>query len=81
MQKWNHDGCWREYKESDDSSSCKDDYNGMCDCECNKVFKIYEYLDITNCSCEKGLFGKLVLACEDEVLNTTETSPNDKKNV
>ena len=51
----------------------------MCDCGCDKAFKIDEYLDIINCSCKKRLFGKLVLACEDEILNTTETSLNDKK--
>ena len=51
----------------------------MCNCECNKAFKIDKYLDITNCSCEKGLFGKLGLACEDEILNTNETLLNHKK--
>ena len=34
--------------------------------------KIDEYLNIKNCSCEKTLFGKLVLACKDETLNKTE---------
>ena len=38
-----------------------------CDCECNKACKFGEYSDIKNCSYEKRLFGKLVLACEDEV--------------
>ena len=32
-----------------------------------------------NCSCEKRLIGKLVLACEGEISNTTETSLDDKK--
>ena len=50
-----------------------------CDCECNKACKIDKYLDIQNCSCEKCLIGKLVLKCEDKILNTTETSPGDKK--
>ena len=44
----------------------------MCDCECNKTSKIRIYLNIKNCSCEKCLVGKLVLECEDEVLNATE---------
>ena len=43
------------------------------DCECNKAGEIDEYLDIKNCSCGKRSIGKLVLECEDEVLNTTET--------
>ena len=50
-----------------------------CDCNCNKACKIHEYLDTKDCSCKKHLFGKLVLACEDEILNTPETSLNDKK--
>ena len=48
-------------------------------CECNKAFKVNEYLDIQNCSCEKDLINKLVLTCEDEVLNTTETTLDDDK--
>ena len=28
---------------------------------------------------QKHLFGKLVLACEDEIFNTTKTSINNKK--
>ena len=36
-----------------------------------------EYLDIKNCSCEKRLFGKLVIACE--ILNATKTSLVNKK--
>ena len=51
----------------------------MCDCEYNKACKINEYLDIKNCSRKKRLFGKLVLACEDKMLNTTESSFDDKK--
>ena len=41
--------------------------------------KIDEYFDIKSCSCEKSLFGKLVLACEDEIINTNETSLDDKE--
>ena len=41
--------------------------------------KIDEYLNIKNCSCEKTLFGKLVLACKDETLNKTEAWLNDTK--
>ena len=46
---------------------------GICDCEYNKACKINEYLDIKNCLRKKRLFGKLVLACEDKILNTTES--------
>ena len=47
----------------------------LCDCECNKACKIDNYQDAKSCSCEKRLITKLVSACEDEVLNTTEASP------
>ena len=50
-----------------------------CDCECKEACKIDEYLDIKNYLCEKSLFDKLVLACQDEILNTTEASFDDKK--
>ena len=48
-------------------------------CDCNRKWKIDEYLDIKSCTCRKRLFGKLALACEDEILNTIETSLDDKK--
>ena len=60
-----------ECKELDDSGSGKNDCmwnSSTCDCGCNKACKIVEYLDIKNCSSKKGLFGKLVLECEDEIL-------------
>ena len=36
-------------------------------------------LEIQNCSCEKHLIGTWVSECQDEILNTTETSLDDKK--
>ena len=81
-QKWNPDECWRKCRELDDWGSCKDIYMWnpiTCGCECNKACKIDEYLDTKNCSCKKYVISKLVLECEDEKLNTTETSPDDKK--
>ena len=48
-----------------------------CDYEGNSSCKIDEYLDIS--VQKKFLFGKLVLACGDEILKTTETSLDDKK--
>ena len=50
-----------------------------CDCRCDMTCKIDKYLDIKNCLCKKLLTGKLVLECEDEILNTTETVLKDKK--
>ena len=49
------------------------------DCKCKKGCKIDKYLDIKNFSCKKGQLGKLALACEDQILNTTETSLEHRK--
>ena len=51
-QEWNHDECQCECKGLDDWSSCEDDYiqnPSTCGCECNKAFRINEYLDLKNC--------------------------------
>ena len=81
-QKWNRDKCQCECKELDDWSSCEKRclWNpSKCVRERNKACKIDEYLHTKNCSWKKRLISKLVLECEDETLNTTETSPDDKK--
>ena len=43
------------------------------------VIKHVKLINIKNYSCEKRLAGKLVLECQDEILNTTETILYDKK--
>ena len=51
-QKWNHDKCQCEGKESVYWSSCKYDCmwnSSTCDCECDKASKIQEHLYIKNC--------------------------------
>ena len=81
-QKWNRDECRCECKESDEWSSCEKDYMwdpSTSDCKCNKGNKIDEYFDTKHFSCKKWLISKLVLECQDEMLNTTETSPNDNR--
>ena len=40
---------------------------------------IDEYLHIKNFSCKKCLVAKLILACEDEILNTIGNSLDSKK--
>ena len=47
-----------------------------CDCEYDKTCRIGEYLYIKNFACKELVIGKLVLTCEDEILNTTETLVN-----
>ena len=49
------------------------------DSKCDEACEMDEYLGIKNCSCEKRLFGKLVIACEDEILNATKTSLVNKR--
>ena len=81
-QKQTHDECHSDCKELDDQRSCKDCYMwnpSRSDCLCNNSYKIDEYLDIKNCSCKKHRYDKLVLACENEILNPTETTLHDKK--
>ena len=71
------------FKDLGDCGSCKSDYMwnpSMCGCECNKACKNDKNLDIKNCSYEKGLLDKLTVTCQDEILNTRETSNNDNEN-
>ena len=59
--------------------ACEILVNVLGACECSKICKIDEILDIKNCSSNKCLIGKLVLECENKTLNRTETSIDDKK--
>ena len=64
--KQKHNECWCECKGLDGWVSCKNDNMSnpnTCDCECNKAYKIDEYLDNKNCFFffENCLIGKLVL--------------------
>ena len=43
------------------------------------IVSVIRYVKLTNCSCEKCLFGVLALAFTYKILNTTETLLNDKK--
>ena len=45
---------------------------------CIKAYKIDEYLDIKNCSHKKRLIVQLSLEWDNEILNTTKTSLDDK---
>ena len=81
-QKFNHNECWWKCKKLGDLNSFGKGFMrnpSTCSFKCNKVCKIDEYLDTNNCFCGKRLICKLVLECEDETLNTTETLLNDKQ--
>ena len=83
LQKYNHDEFQCDCKELNGWGSCIDDYiwnSSTGNFECSSACKIDGYLDMfrKNYSCEKRLFDKLVLMCEDEILNATETLPGKK---
>ena len=70
-----------ECKKWDNWNSCKDDSmwnSSTCSCRSNKTCKIDEHLDIKTCWYKKRN-SMLIIACEDEILNTTETSADDNK--
>ena len=48
------------------------------DCEYNKTWTLIIKNDIKNSSCKKCIIGKLLLECQDEILNKTETLLDDK---
>ena len=50
-------------------------------CKCNNAYKSDEFLNIKNCYCKERLVGKIMLECEDEILNTNETLLNDEKGI
>lgn len=43
-------------------------------CEYDKTCEIAEHLDIKNFTCKKPVIDNLVFTCEDEIINTTETT-------
>ena len=53
-------------------------YTSTLDCECNKACESDEFLIIKNCSWAKRLIDKVVLACENEILNIAKASLDDK---
>ena len=80
-QNWNHVECQCECKELDVWGFSKNGYmwnHITSDCECNKTCKIDKYLDIKRWF-RRHLFGKLVLVCEDQILNAAKTLLNHKK--
>ena len=45
-----------------------------CNCQCDKTRGIGVYLDINKCTCKEVIFDKLVLTCEDEIVDTSGTA-------
>ena len=71
-QHWNSDKCRYECKELIDKDRCNDGFiwhSSIFEYECEKSCDVGEYLDYPNCKCRKRLIVKLVLECEDDILN------------
>ena len=49
----------------------------ICEWECVKSCDIGDQLDYANCKCRKRLIDKLILECEDEVLNAYPINTKD----
>ena len=71
-QRWNNNKWRYECKELIDKSRCDDEFiwnPSICECVFDKSCNAREYLDFENCKYRKELIDKLVLECEDEILN------------
>ena len=44
----------------------------ITECECDESCNFEEFYGYANCKCRKKLTDKLVLECEDQILNTIE---------
>ena len=69
-QHLNKNTCRCECKELIDKGVCDKGFiwnNSNCECECDKVCYVGEYLDYENCKCRKKLVDKLVDECTKTV--------------
>ena len=69
-QRWNNDKCQSECKELIDNEICDTGFIGnpsKCECECDTLCDVGEYLDYTNCKCRKRLIDKLVKECSENI--------------
>ena len=69
-QRRNKDKCRCEYKELYDKGMGNKEFiwnPSNCECDCDKVCDVGEYLDYENCKCRKKLVDKLVDDCTETV--------------
>ena len=69
-QLWNSDQCRYECKELIDKGRCDNESvqnPSSCECECDKLRDVGEYLDYENCKCRKRLIDKLVEKCYEDI--------------
>ena len=69
-QRWNNNKYRCEYKELIDKEVCDEGFiwnPSNCECECDKVCDVGEYLDYENCKCRKKIVDRLVDECTETV--------------
>ena len=54
-----------------------------CECECDKVYDVGEYLDYENCKCRKKLVAPLMEECTETVeeVKLAKISPAENENI
>ena len=66
----NKDKCRCNCKELIDNGRCNKGFIwnlSNCECECDKLCDVGEYLDFKNCKCEKKLVHRLVEECSENI--------------
>ena len=69
-QRWDEDKCRRECKELINKGMCDKGFisnPSNCECECDKLCDLGEYLDYENCKCRKRLIDNLVDKCNESI--------------
>ena len=69
-KRWDKDKSRCECKELIDGGSCDKGFiwnPSYCDCDCDKLRDVGEYLDYKNCKCIRKLVDKLVEECSENV--------------
>ena len=88
-QRWNRDKCRCECKELIDKEVCDKGFiwnPSNCECECHKSFNISQYLDYSDCKCERKLIDPLIEECtkndnETKIVNITVKNENSSSKV
>ena len=75
-QRWNDNKCWCESKELVVQGVCDKGFicnPSNCECECDKLYDVGEYLDYENCKCRKKLVDKLIeRSSSEECIENTD---------
>ena len=82
-QRWNEDKCRSECKELIDKGVCNKGFiwnPSNCECGCDKSCDFGEYLDYSDCNCQKKLVDKLVEECTENIEETKLVEKTTAKN-